>query len=364
MGYFAAAQGMKRKVALVLHHLGLMVADNTIRNAMSIIGDACIARLRTAVSQERKPFSLIFDNLVRTQKVQEQNLHNKQTLDKLTAGALHFLNIPNYNPDNSLKPGLGFDSCFKRPAVWRVPYEAIVRDETLESYYPRICKAYILQVLQKYVGVGKLKEAAEYLRQGNHSYRHVEKLASASFPEYHKVPRGRSQLHPLRTMDIDPGTAEGNGEVLDFILENQLNISWHDLPGRMIPVHGDLYTVKCIQSAKLRRRRDLPHNQWSYAQPITGLFHQQWALLQTIYSAHLGRPDSRDPGSLNHLMTILGRAGISENVKTFDNGDAFLRTVYDAHVLMMLIEWAETLRKWQFNYDATSEICTLDQLCT
>ena len=113
MGYFAAAQGMKRKAALVLHHLGLMVADNTIRNAMSIIGDACIARLRTAVSQECKLFSLIFDNLIRMQKVQEQNLHNKQTLDKLTAGALHFLNIPNYNPDNSLKPGLGFDSCFK-----------------------------------------------------------------------------------------------------------------------------------------------------------------------------------------------------------------------------------------------------------
>ena len=62
-------------------------------------------------------------------------------------------------------------------------------------------------------------------------------------------------------MDIDPGTAEGNDEVLDFILENQLNISRHDLPRRMIPVHGDLYTVKCIQSAKLRRRRDLPHNQ-------------------------------------------------------------------------------------------------------
>jgi len=63
-------------------------------------------------------------------------------------------------------------------------------------------------------------------------------------------------------------------------------------------------------------------------------------------------------------MTILGCTRISENVKTFDNGDAFLRTVYDTHVLMMLIEWAETLRKRQSNYDAASEICTLDQLCT
>src|SRR2546429_8832831 len=44
-------------------------------------------------------------------------------------------------------------------------------------------------------------------------------------------------------MGIDPSTVEGNSEVLDFIMENQLNISWYNLLRRMVPVFGDLYKL-------------------------------------------------------------------------------------------------------------------------
>lgn len=91
--------------------------------------------------------------------------------------------------------------------------------------------------------------------------------------------------------------------------------------------------------AVFRREEDDPKHQMRYIEPIIGLFHLQMCMLGTIYRAHWGDEDAREPASIKRFAKMLGKpAIIAPKPKDFRAYDRFFNDMLDAYVIAFAAE--------------------------
>lgn len=88
-----------------------------------------------------------------------------------------------------------------------------------------------------------------------------------------------------------------------------------------------------------RRQEDDPIYQMQYVEPIIRLFHLQMYMLGTIYKAHWGEEDGRQPASIKHFVKMLGKPTITTpKSKDFRTYGQFFDDMLDAYVITFASE--------------------------
>lgn len=155
----------------------------------------------------------------------------------------------------------------------------------------------------------------------------------------HRMPdEHKTKAHPLSSSSINEGSAEGCRDALEDILLHQLGVSKEAVQSVMIIIGGDLGTIEKIR-ALVAISSSCPHGSLSFGWvlPLVQLWHMGWADLARILSTHWGREMARDPSSLWHISTLLGR-----KVKPVDRPE-----YYPAQALVFDTLEADVLDCWR-----------------
>ena len=70
-----------------------------------------------------------------------------------------------------------------------------------------------------------------------------------------------------------------------------------------------------------------------FIEPVMGLFHVQMNMLKLMIMTYWGRPDAKDPASLQHFLKMVGNNRVKRDAKDFNGCLSFINDVLDAHVL-------------------------------
>ncbi|KAF9643550.1 hypothetical protein BDM02DRAFT_3104275, partial [Thelephora ganbajun] len=114
------------------------------------------------------------------------------------------------------------------------------------------------------------------------------------------IPVAKTEIIPLRSLNISNSTVEGNIDTIEKLLE-QTGLGNYELPTPTVPLdhqillfHGDLGTGNQINSAKLRRSiESTPQDRLQYVIFVMGLFHTKMACTETIWRMFLKDPKAR-----------------------------------------------------------------------
>lgn len=156
----------------------------------------------------------------------------------------------------------------------------------------------------------------------------------------HRMPDGHiTKAHPLSTSNIDEGSAQGCRNALDNILLHQLGLSAEEIRSKLVLVGGDLGTIEKIRAlATLSSSCTHGYPSFSWVLPLVQLWHMGWADLARILSTHWGQTASRDPSTLWHNSSLLGR-----KVKPADRPE-----YYPAQALVFETLEADVLDCWRY----------------
>jgi hypothetical protein len=118
-----------------------------------------------------------------------------------------------------------------------------------------------------------------------------KRLDRPAMPEdLYKIPHQKSRIHPLKVLDINESSINGNAQVIDAI-GAELDVDLAQLNSAAIIITGDQMTTSRIRSLKDLRARDKLERRLDFADTISGWLHTQMAVANGIQRCHSGRSD-------------------------------------------------------------------------
>jgi hypothetical protein len=106
----------------------------------------------------------------------------------------------------------------------------------------------------------------------------------------HRMRKGRqTTAHPMATSDYDEGSTEGNRDVINDLLLNQLKMEKEEVGKMIVIIGGDQSTVEKIRTLK-KFLEGCPHGyaRYGWVLPLIQLWHMGWSDLERILSTHWG----------------------------------------------------------------------------
>lgn len=141
--------------------------------------------------------------------------------------------------------------------------------------------------------------------------RFKEDLAKMLPSTAESIPLHRTEVYPLRAMNIEEMTIKGNAEVLKTIFEElSYDADSSALTDMVKVVFGDQLSVARLRSViNNRAGHDTFANSFLYAAFAPGLFHYQMAAAHGLLETHWGNPSrgQHDPAALSWHNTVLDR---------------------------------------------------------
>jgi hypothetical protein len=114
------------------------------------------------------------------------------------------------------------------------------------------------------------------------------RLERPSMPEeLYRIPRQKSRIHPLKVLDIDESSIDGNAQVIEGIA-SELDINVAQLNSSSIMITGDQMTTARVRSLKDLRARDMVERRLGFAETISGWLHTEMAEANGIQSLEPG----------------------------------------------------------------------------
>ncbi|KAF6749148.1 hypothetical protein DFP72DRAFT_1014734 [Ephemerocybe angulata] len=141
-------------------------------------------------------------------------------------------------------------------------------------------------------------------------------------------------IHPLSTSGKNETiTTELNDGLMDFLA--QIGQQENDYLKRLILVGGDGLTYqKLLELRKYKQFHEDPLESLEIVEPVLSLWHTEWTNLSNIYETHFDSLMSRDPSTLGHSTSQIGRPA-PPNLKKVDYNPAteLLHLVVDVRML-------------------------------
>jgi hypothetical protein len=246
-----------------------------------------------------------------------QRLHNCSYQVNYMAGYILFMGISAPLPSTSVNYQHVFDT----------KVDDILPDDELQLYIQ--CAA------EHEIG----KSLLRYCRRSMNSQQDGRK------PKYHITPsplthmranKNRADYMTFPAIDQNEASINGTIAILKQIID-MLGLNSRDVLDSVLWISGDYLRVRNIARAIYRRQehRERIHN-FSFIEPIAGLFHLQMNALKMIMHAFDGA--GGNPGSLRRFAALLRRKTVGKDVKDFHGSNEFFNHVLDAHILACLMK--------------------------
>lgn len=339
MGQYLHAHNTHREVIETVQALGLSTGYHAIIYAEKYRAQAQLLAVRKRVKTE--PFMISWDNINRLVTVSHELLHNKKHMINWTTVAIIFLKDAGDSgtplPIGSTLPSAWVNEG-DRSGLTGIDF---MISEKARKYHEPMCKRIIGEVIQKYMG-----EAANTKRvvvvpeeEGGDGSLRQEKECEWFLPEMdpiHAMDPTMTDAFTLKTLELNEGTIEGTGLVMDAIMK-ELDLQGDDLDGK-IPCSGDQLSTSFLRVVRFLRNEEGPGRNLDWAVPVIGLFHLRMSILHLIMKYHLGNEDGRDPSSLYKFKNMLKRTGIGEKISNFRAAEELVEHVFVGHILGMFME--------------------------
>lgn len=267
------------------------------------------------------PFGCGWDNLALLMNKAEQGVRSQSQFKQYTVCLMWFLNLPEQ------KEGEGYFAEYVALTnfLWGLGVQKLGLESNLlfkgaESDLLNLNREWALSVnsLAKYLPQRNLVHLAEILRKDcEEEVEAMNKLGVSrpSFVDYHKIVPKPADVRALSTLKFNKMSLEGTGQVTDA-LRKDLGRGPLQFLGCAVLVGGDLGTQDKINSLKQARIRDLETERLKHLVLIPEMLHTGMAAQDMLVSAHWGREDGQEPGSLCNLKHVLGYKGMnSSNLK-------------------------------------------------
>lgn len=343
IGFFLHGHNTHRDAMETLHHLGLCALYSYVIGAEKAHAKESVMRLKERV--KREPFMISWDNINRKIQVAHELLHNKAHMINWTTVAIIFLRSPE---SVSLPATPDLSAAWVNEVSRRsmTAMDFMLPQESREYHWP-MCRGMLGGIIDKYFGhPARLQRVVSRLVDGVETTK-VVSWAPELVDPVRLLSEQRSDVHPLKTLELNEGTIEGTALVMDAILEElDLGGVEDDLRGRIL-CSGDQLSTKLLQTARFLRNKERPGKNLDWAVAVIGLFHLQMSILHLIMRHHLGHEDGRDPASLYKFRNLLKRTGIGEKISNFRAAEELVEHVFIGHVLAMFMECfrAETVNQ-------------------
>jgi hypothetical protein len=325
------------------------------------------------VVKSGKFFGVCWDNLALPNNKKETTEMNRGSLDHCTTSYMYELVVP--PPQDAASPtdvqayedimaALEENTRRKRIGIPRElvskvdpEYESLQRvdflfGQNIEEYWPDVVTVHLSDFCYEFFGPAAM---AAYTIGGR-------RLQRPTMPEeLYRIPRQKSRIHPLKVLEIDESSIDGNAQVIEAIA-SELDIDLARLNSSSIMITEDQMTTARVRSLKDLRARDMLERRLGFADTISGWLHTEMAVANGIQRCHSGRQDGLDPGSLNRFITVLGRTGISENVTDHDALHRLIIHVLKGHILAAFLHVANEIERTKPNGGRT--MSSISQLKT
>jgi len=253
----------------VLNQLGIICSYDKSLRAMHNFGLSQQQEMQEKVTGGT-PFMLCWDNLVLTEKKEEETLHNRRMLLSMKSGYVQFLHIPppppsaenRNNPDhwmlaaysnimgtiqNNGTRGIGLPECpleVAEPRYHAVDPFDLLFVGSIQKHQPLIARGHAARILQRFCGTsldvykapGGTRPVLPALPDG---------------PEYYTIAEVKSSLYVLRIFDVDETTLDGTSRLVDLLMED-LNFAAKDLNDHQVDMVGDHARVRSLQQLRVR----------------------------------------------------------------------------------------------------------------
>lgn len=219
-------------------------------------------------------FLLIYDNINRMRRAWDPEFGQRDTVQSGTAAT--FVELDECNPEKAFDPKALKDAMDKADRE-KLDAEVLLRRIDMSKLNATLT----LHTLNFLVQDLPLLEC--------HRQTISERFRSDPIA-IHRMRDGRTTIiHPLATTDHDEGSAEGNRDVLDNLLLDQLNLPKEEINRLLVIVGGDQSTVEKIRTLK-KFLEACPHgySRYGWVLPLIQLWHMGWADLERILSTHWG----------------------------------------------------------------------------
>lgn len=279
---------------------------------------------------QKERFFISYDNLNFYKHVRDQRSHNRAHQVNYTAGYVLFMNQDTHLPASSVDHTMALN----------VEGSELLPYSELEEYSIQSAEYNIGKTLQRYC-----RNSMDF-QKGELGPRY-----SIISPPLSEVRANQSCANYMTfpTLDHDEASIDGTIAVLKE-LTKLLNLKASDIEGSRIMLNGDYLTVRNVVQAIYRRHehREAIHN-FSYFEPVAGLFHLQMNALKMLMHAFEG--SRTDPGSLSRFAALLRRKSAGKDVKDFHGCNEFFNHVFDGHLLAMVMKEIKVssigdLKKW------------------
>jgi hypothetical protein len=359
IGFWLQAVKVPKRAIAVLNQMGISVSYDSIRVAVKAVSQAAQDRMRNIVKSGAF-FGLCWDNMALPNNKKETTEMNRGSLDHCTTSYMYELfvpppldtasatdvqaydNIMAAQEENSRRKRIGIP----RELVSKVnpEYDSLQRTDfifgkNINEYWPDVVTVHLSDFCHEFFGAAVM---AAYKVDG-------ERLERLRMPDQlYCIPREKSRLHPMKVLDIDESSIDGNAQVIEAIA-SELDCDLAQLNGSSIMITGDQMTTARVRSLKELRSRDKLERRLGFADTISGWLHTEMAVANGIQRCHSGRRDGLDPGSLNRFITVLGRTGISENVTDHDALHRLIIHLLKGHILAAFLHIANEIERTKPN---------------
>jgi hypothetical protein len=359
IGFWLQAMKVPKRAITVLNQLGVSVSYDSIRIAVRAVSHAALKRMRNVV-KSGKFFGICWDNLALPNNKKETTEMNRGSLDHCTTSYMYEMVVPppldaacpaDVQAYDDIIAALEENARRKRVGIPRElvskvnpDYDSLQRvdflfGKNIEDYWPDVVTVHLSDFCHDFFGPAAM---AAYTVDG-------QRLERPSMPEeLYRIPRQKSRIHPLKVLDIDESSIDGNAQVIEAIA-SELDIDLALLNSSSIMITGDQMTTARVRSLKDLRVRDMLERRLGFADTISGWLHTEMAVANGIQRCHSGRRDGLDPGSLNRFITVLGRTGISENVTDHDALHRLIIHVFKGHLLAAFLHVANEIERTKAN---------------
>jgi hypothetical protein len=321
MGHFLFAMNTARSCMEVLHRLGLSVPYETVTATLKANSVAAQEQLRLQVSRRR--FLISFNNYHKRQNARDIG-HERG--HEVTHSAGYVCLMKCCDKDKCECGSLPLNSIDHSGAKRVSQADFIPTKETAE---------YLTLTRNSLFGQALMRHCGKAMRKQRNDHGNIMHQVEDPPLQHIRAASGKAQIFTLKTFDQDQATVDAAIRNIDNIC-TELGIGETEIADKVVMFHGDDLTVRDITIAKYLRVRDIgPFEQFTWIEPIAGLFHLQMNVLKMLM--HIFEGGIMDPASLQRFRFLFGREGVDKEVKDFHACDEFFRNVSDAHILALFM---------------------------
>ena len=292
IGIFCFTCNANRDLILVLGRLGLSISYSTILATLHTLAADSDLRLRAwgAATQTTEPaFLLVFDNVNKMQRAWQQTVGHKDEVKSGTAATLIRLEDV---PPGAMKAKPLLENMRKKERGNLTVQKLL--DDIDWDHIEGIGTATVLRIWAKHIS------ALSHFRAD------IESLFSDKHAR-HPIRLRKSDIHTMRSTNIDEATTAGMANVLQNLVLGQLHIlkawaSW------LILVCGDQLTIDRIRKLKqYTAKTSTPYERHDWALPIIQLWHMKWNWQKAIFRLHWWPDAGKNIFGLHHDCQVLER---------------------------------------------------------